>query len=158
VVVAEPPAPKPEPVKVAAAAPVAPIAVAAAHEATPAPAQLVVSVQPAPVQPVAQVAPAQPAPVQVAKAEPPAAAPARTHTGWIIQIGAYGSEDEANQHLDAAQTKVKSLSRADRFTETVTKDDKTFYRARFAGFDKNQAEATCKQLRHSDFACLTMKN
>ena len=45
-----------------------------------------------------------------------------------------------------------------RFTETVTKDDKTFYRARFAGFDKDQAEATCKQLRRNDFQCMTMKN
>jgi D-alanyl-D-alanine carboxypeptidase len=116
---------------------------------------------PAPVQPAqaaaAQAAPVQAAPIQVAKADPPAA-PARAHSGWIIQIGAYGSEDEAKQHLDAAQSKIKSLSRADRFTETVTKDDKTFYRARFAGFDKDKAEATCKQLRHSDFACLTMKN
>ena len=150
-VVAEQPAPKPEPVRVATAAPVAPVAAALAQESTPAP---------APVQPSPAVV-AQPAPAQVAKADPPAP-PTRslqTHTGWIIQIGAYGSEDEANQHLDAAQSKVKSLNgRIDRFTETVTKDNKTFYRARFAGFDKDQAEATCKQLRRSDFSCLTMKN
>jgi D-alanyl-D-alanine carboxypeptidase len=150
-IVAEPPTPKPEPVRVAAAVPMAPVALAAQE---PAP-------MPAPVQPAqaaaAQAAPVQAAPIQVAKADPPAA-PARAHSGWIIQIGAYGSEDEAKQHLDAAQSKIKSLSRADRFTETVTKDDKTFYRARFAGFDKDKAEATCKQLRHSDFACLTMKN
>ena len=149
--VAEQPAPKPEPVRVAAAAPMAPVAAAPAQESIPVP----TPVQPAP------AAVAQPAPAQVAKAEPPAP-PTRSvqvHSGWIIQIGAYGSEDEAKQHLEAAQSKVKSLlGRADRFTETVTKGDKTFYRARFAGFDKDQAEATCKQLRRSDIACMTMKN
>ena len=109
-----------------------------------------------------RVAAAEPVATMVASAEPPSrglqvhAAP--VHTGWIIQIGAYGSEDEAKQHLDAAQSKAKSLGRADRFTETVTKGDKTLYRARFAGLDKDDAEATCKQLRHSDIACMTVKN
>jgi D-alanyl-D-alanine carboxypeptidase len=100
-------------------------------------------------------------PAQVAKIEPPAP-PTRSlqvHTGWIIQIGAYESESEAKQHLDAAQSKAKSLlGRADPFTETITKGDKTLYRARFAGLDKEQAEATCRQLKRSDIACMTIKN
>src|SRR5262249_8473799 len=99
-------------------------------------------------------------PAQVAKAEP--AAPTRSihvvRTGWIIQIGAYDTEDEAKQHLDAAQSKVKNLLRADAFTETVTKGDKTYYRARFAGLQRSQAEATCKQLRRNDMECMTVKN
>jgi D-alanyl-D-alanine carboxypeptidase len=102
------------------------------------------------------------------KAEPaaPVAPPTRSlqvhapaqHTGWIIQIGAFGSENEAKAHLDAAQSKITALGHADRFTEPVTKDDKTYYRARFAGFDKNEAEETCKKLRRNDFACMTVKN
>jgi len=115
--------------------------------------------------------PAAPAPAAPAKAEPPApaapAAPARSpppqahapvHTGWIIQIGAFGSESEARQHLDAAQSKVGLLGHADPFTETVTKGDKTYYRARFAGLAKDQAEETCRKLRRSDIACITVKN
>ena len=67
--------------------------------------------------------------------------------------------EEAKQRLDAAQSKAKSvLARADAFTEPVTKGDKTFYRARFAGLEKSQAEATCKQLKRSDISCMTLKN
>jgi D-alanyl-D-alanine carboxypeptidase len=99
--------------------------------------------------------------VQVAKVEQPAP-PTRSlkvHTGWIIQIGAYDSETEAKQHLDEAQSKAKSvLGHADRFTEAVTKGDKTLIRARFAGLDKNEAESICKRLRRSDIACITVKN
>jgi D-alanyl-D-alanine carboxypeptidase len=50
------------------------------------------------------------------------------------------------------------LARADAFTEPVTKGDKTFYRARFAGLEKSQAEATCKQLKRNDISCMTLKN
>jgi D-alanyl-D-alanine carboxypeptidase len=108
-----------------------------------------------------QAAPAPPKAEPVAPAAPPTRGlqvHAPTHTGWIIQIGAFGSENEAKQHLDAAQSKVTSLGHADRFTEPVTKDDKTYYRARFAGFDKSAAEETCKKLRRNDFACMTVKN
>ncbi|HLH91801.1 MAG TPA: D-alanyl-D-alanine carboxypeptidase [Xanthobacteraceae bacterium] len=146
----------------AAAAPQQP-----AVQAAPAPSPL-----PLPPAPAWQTPAAAAAPVVVAtatqappKAEPAAPAPTRnqqahapTHTGWIIQIGAFGSEDEAKQHLDEAQSKVSSLQHADRFTEPVTKDDKVYYRARFAGLDKSQAEETCKKLRRNDFACMTVKN
>jgi D-alanyl-D-alanine carboxypeptidase len=83
----------------------------------------------------------------------------QTHSGWIIQVGAFGAEEEAKQRLSAAQSKAKSLlSRADPFTEVVTKGDKTFYRARFAGLEKEQAEAACKYLKRNDIACLAVRN
>jgi D-alanyl-D-alanine carboxypeptidase len=161
-----------------APAPVAaPAAVAPAPVATPAPA-------PAPLPPAlaaAKAAPAQPevrAPALALQAEPakpavlavvaavaepaPKAEPARStpvRSGWIVQVGAFGSESEAKQHLEEAQSKAKSLlGRADPFTEAVTKGDKTYYRARFAGLDRDKAEATCKQLRRNDIACMTIKN
>ncbi len=83
----------------------------------------------------------------------------RSHGGWVIQIGAYPAEDDAKQHLSAAQAKVRNrLAAADPFTERVLKGDKTYYRARFAGFDKATAEATCKQLKRNDFDCITVRN
>jgi len=92
------------------------------------------------------------------KAEAPAA-PARVHTGWIIQVGAFDAVSEAKQRLDAAQSKAgRLLSRADAFTETVTKGDKKLYRARFAGLDRGAAEAACKYLKRNDIACMTIKN
>jgi len=99
---------------------------------------------------------------QLAKSESPAepeAPQSRAHGGWIIQIGAFDGEDEAKQHLTAAQGKVRTmLAAADPFTERVQKGDKALYRARFAGFDKQTAELACKQLKRSDIDCMAVKN
>jgi D-alanyl-D-alanine carboxypeptidase len=89
----------------------------------------------------------------------PAPAAAHAHGGWLIQIGAYEGEDEARQHLTAAQLALhNALAAADPFTERVQKGDKAFYRARFAGFDKSTAEMACKQLKRSDFECMALKD
>ncbi len=89
----------------------------------------------------------------------PAAPQIRVYGGWLIQIGAFEDEDEAKQHLSAAQLSAPAmLAAADAFTERVQKGDKALYRARFAGFDKATAEAACKQLKRSDIACISMRN
>jgi D-alanyl-D-alanine carboxypeptidase len=107
-----------------------------------------------------EVAIAAPASAEPVKAEPAKPEPqARARGGWLIQIGAYPGEDEAKQHLSAARSKVRDkLAAADPFTERVLKGDKALYRARFAGFDKETADATCKQLKRNDFDCITVKN
>jgi D-alanyl-D-alanine carboxypeptidase len=92
---------------------------------------------------------------------PPAAVPSRAipKGGWVVQIGAFPDPSEAKDHLQTAQSKAKSLlAKADGFTEPVVKGAKTLYRARFAGLDKDQAEAVCKQLKRNEMACLTIKN
>jgi D-alanyl-D-alanine carboxypeptidase len=77
----------------------------------------------------------------------------------VIQIGAYGGEDEARQHLTEAKLKLHAaLASADPFTERVQKGDTKWYRARFAGFDRATAEAACRQLKRNDFACITVKD
>ena len=104
--------------------------------------------------------PAKPvaAKTEIVKPEP-SAAHIRAHGGWVIQIGAFEAEEEAKQHLSEARLKIpRILASADPFTERVQKGDKALYRARFAGFDKANAEAACKQLKRSDIACMTVKN
>jgi D-alanyl-D-alanine carboxypeptidase len=89
-----------------------------------------------------------------APAKPPVA-----RSGWMIQVGAFGAEQEAKQRLSALQTKAgKVLDGTDPFTESVEKGDKTFYRARFAGFDKDKAEAACKVLKRDGVECVTIRN
>jgi len=101
--------------------------------------------------------PIKTAPIKSANAAPETAPHA--HSGWIIQIGAFDSEDEARQHLGDAKQKVHGpLASAEPFTERVQKSDKALYRARFAGFDKDTAEAACKQLKRGDFACMAVKD
>jgi D-alanyl-D-alanine carboxypeptidase len=95
---------------------------------------------------------------EAAKAEPPAAKP-HPRGGWLIQVGAFEQEAEAKEHLTLAKTKVPGiLAAADPFTERVQKGAKSFYRARFAGLDREAAEAACKLLRRNDVACLAMRN
>ena len=79
--------------------------------------------------------------------------------GWMIQVGAFPDEKEAKQRLDSAQTKAKDqLGKADPFTERTTKGEKTLYRARFAGLEKDQAESACKNLKRSEIPCMLLKN
>ena len=86
-------------------------------------------------------------------------AAAKTHAGWMIQVGAFDDEHEAKARLTAAKTKAKSqLDRADPFTERVAKGDKAMFRARFAGLAKDQAEAACKHLKRSEIPCMLLKN
>jgi D-alanyl-D-alanine carboxypeptidase len=115
--------------------------------------------------PANSVPAAAPAPQVVASAAPTAEAqpqtkPAVTHTGWIVQVGALESEDEAQQRIELARNSAHGLlSKADPFTETViAKDSRKLYRARFAGLERDQAEAVCRALRRSDISCMTVRN
>jgi D-alanyl-D-alanine carboxypeptidase len=86
--------------------------------------------------------------------------PLAAHTGWIIQVGALDSESEARARIEAARSQAHGLlSKADPFTEpVVAKGDKKLYRARFAGLDRDQAEAVCRTLKRSEISCITVKN
>ena len=96
--------------------------------------------------------------VPVATATPEAAAKPRSG-GWMIQVGAFPEEKEAKQRLLTAQDKAKTqLGQADAFTERVAKGDKSLYRARFAGLDKDQAETACKHLKRNEIPCMLLKN
>ena len=105
------------------------------------------------------------APVREAAAVQEAAAPAvpssrpQTRSGWVIQVGAYPAEAEAQQRIALAKSKAsRLLASASPFTEPVQRGDTTLYRARFAGLDKDQAEAACKFLKRNDVDCLAIRN
>jgi len=106
-------------------------------------------------QPVAQPQPQAPAVLQTSDSKPPI-----LHTGWIVQVGALESEGEAQQRIEAARNQAHGLlSKADPFTEPIIgKGDRKLFRARFAGLDRDQAEAVCRTLRRSDISCITVKN
>lgn len=108
--------------------------------------------------PVARFASADPAPqpIQMSATTKPVA----THSGWIVQVGALESESEAQQRLEAARSSARGLlSKADPFTEpVVARDNRKLYRARFAGLERDQAEAVCKALKRADISCMTVRN
>ena len=118
----------------------------AATAATPAPA------------PVARLASADPAPQPIPMSA--TTKPVATHSGWIVQVGALESESEAQQRIEAARSSARGLlSKADPFTEpVVARDNRKLYRARFAGLERDQAEAVCKALKRADISCMTVRN
>ena len=96
---------------------------------------------------------------RIAKAEPLAEPDAPPRGGWVIQIGATDDAEKANALLSRAKTEGHSaLASAKPFTEKVQKGDSTLYRARFAGLDPNEAEAACRTLKRSGFACFATHN
>jgi D-alanyl-D-alanine carboxypeptidase len=125
----------------------------AVHVPTPAPARTPEPVRESP-QREAAVQPAAPATPAVPTSRPP-----QTRSGWVIQVGAYPAESEAKERLAMVKTKAsRLLASASPFTETVQRGETTLYRARFAGLEREQAEAACKFLKRNDVDCLAMKN
>jgi D-alanyl-D-alanine carboxypeptidase len=141
-------APVPSPASAATAAPDASAANVAAKEPEPATVESAAKPEPS-------------APARTAFAAKPAAPAAKPQhrSGWMIQVGAYPAEHAAKERLSSVQSKAsKMLTGAEAFTEPVEKSGTTFYRARFAGLDKDKAEAACKYLKKNDVECVTVKN
>ncbi|MET0427454.1 MAG: serine hydrolase [Microvirga sp.] len=99
---------------------------------------------------------AQARPAQEAKRE----APRPNVTEWVIQLGASDDEDKAKDMLDTARARAgKLLAKAAPFTQKVSKDGSTLYRARFSGFNESDdAEKACKALKRSGFACFATRS
>ena len=77
----------------------------------------------------------------------------------MIQVGAFPKETEAQERLREAQILAKSfVAKAEPFTERVTKGSQELYRARFAGFDQDGAEAACRYFKRNEIACMAIKN
>ena len=105
---------------------------------------------------VASVKPELPRETVMPKGEP--ARPAIAHGGVMIQIGATDDSAKAQDLLARAKAQNPALSSAHPFTEKVSKGGGTLWRARFALNNENQAEAACKSLKKTGFACFTTKN
>ena len=82
------------------------------------------------------------------------------HTGWIVQVGVFESVGEAQQRIETARSSARRLlAKADPFTEpVVAQDNRKLFRARFAGLDRDQAEAVCLTLKRADISCITVRN
>jgi D-alanyl-D-alanine carboxypeptidase len=113
---------------------------------------------PPPAAATAKVASAQVA-VPIPDPAPAPSAKSKPRGSWIIQVGAFDTKTEAIQRLSTVQDGLKDLlGHANAVTERTEKGDKTMYRARFAGLDRNQAEAACKNLKRSDIPCMLLKD
>lgn len=137
----------------------------AALQADPTPAKIT-EAQKAALQAKIEAKSAQPeaAPVKVASAKieavkVEAAEPKKTVTGWVIQLGATDDEAKAKEILDSARSRFgKVLGKASPFTEKVSTNGSTLYRARFSGFQESgDAEKVCKQLKKGGVNCFASR-
>jgi hypothetical protein len=78
---------------------------------------------------------------------------------WMIQVGAYQSEADANQRLINVRNKASEvLAEADAFTDKIDKAGTPFYRARFRNLEQSSAESACKTLKLESIECVAIKN
>ncbi|MCC6890741.1 MAG: D-alanyl-D-alanine carboxypeptidase [Hyphomicrobiales bacterium] len=148
-----PPEPPPAPTARVESAPAAPVARAGMLGTLP--------VRTAPIAGPPQSAPPALPAAAAEIAAVPATVPSKpaARSGWVIQVGAYPAESEAQQRLTAVKAKAaRLLASASPFTEPVQRGDTTLYRARFAGLDRDQAEAACRFLKRNEVECLAMRN
>jgi D-alanyl-D-alanine carboxypeptidase len=92
--------------------------------------------------------------------EPRTTAAVKTSRGsYLIQVGAFDDEAHAKERLKTARSLVQNLlGNADPLTERVVKGSKEFYRARFTGLEKEDAEAACEHLHKNDIVCMALKS
>ena len=102
---------------------------------------------------------AQPPVMQQNEAAKPSA-PAVVRTGWIVQVGALESEGEAKQRIDLGPHQGQRPAQQGRsfHRDRRLQGQRTLYRARFAGLERDQAEAVCKTLKRADISCMTVRN
>jgi D-alanyl-D-alanine carboxypeptidase len=75
-----------------------------------------------------------------------------------VQVGAYTSESDAESRLGVVQQEAGDLLDGHLpFTTSFTKDGTDWYRARFAGFSKSDAQIACDALKKMSVDCVVMK-
>ncbi len=74
-----------------------------------------------------------------------------------VQVGAFMSQSDAENGLGMVQQRAVDLLDGHLpFTASFMKDDQEWYRARFAGFSKKDAQATCAALKKRSLDCVVM--
>lgn len=98
-------------------------------------------------------------PVEAGSADDAPTATPQPAGGYVIQIGAFASEELARDTLNRAKSSAsRILDEAKPFTETTQSNGSTLWRARFAGFEQATAEAACAELKRQSFGCFTARN
>ena len=101
---------------------------------------------------------ATPAPAKVAAAAPaPAATKPATSGGYVLQIGAYKSQADADAAWKAYKAKHAALlgGYSDDVQQADLGEKGTWYRLRIGGFaDKNMATSLCDRLKADGGACI----
>ena len=100
-----------------------------------------------------------PAPSAAETTPPVRQAAANVAGAYLIQIGAFQSQSEAERRLVTARARAgAALGTCTPVTHEVKQGDKTLYRARYAGFASQEpAAAACSALKRLSIDCLVLR-
>ena len=105
--------------------------------------------------------PAEPIEASVTVTAPGAKAttkPGKYQGAFQVQVGAFTSEAEAQNRLGMVQQRASDLLDGHMpFTTSFMMGDEEWYRARFAGFSRESAQAACATLKKMSLDCAVMK-
>ncbi len=88
---------------------------------------------------------------------PRGASPSRFVGNYHVQVGAFTSESDAQNRLGMVRQRAPKLLNGHLpFTASFTKGSTEWYRARFAGFSKTDAQSTCDALKRMSLECIAM--
>ncbi len=84
--------------------------------------------------------------------------PSKYQGAFQIQVGAFTSEAETENRLGMVQQRASDLLDGHMpFTTSFMRGDEEWYRARFAGFSRESAQAACAALKKMSLDCAVMK-
>ena len=76
---------------------------------------------------------------------------------YHVQVGSYNSPGDAQNRLGMVRQRAPQLLDGHLpFTTTFHKDNRDWYRARFAGFTKSDARNTCEKLKRMRLDCIAL--
>ncbi len=76
---------------------------------------------------------------------------------WNIQLGSFPARDGAKKRIDEAMKKFRPLLRGkEGFTMVFRKGGRTYYRARFAGFNRRTALRACRMMKRRGISCFAL--
>jgi len=76
---------------------------------------------------------------------------------YHVQVGAFTSQSDAQNRLGMVQQRApRVLDGHLAFTATFMRGSTEWYRARFAGFSKTDAQSTCEALKRLRLECIAM--
>jgi D-alanyl-D-alanine carboxypeptidase len=82
----------------------------------------------------------------------------RVDGAFQVQVGAYMSQTEAENRLGMVQQRATDLLDGHLpFTASFMKEDREWFRARFAGFSEEEARETCVALKKRSLDCVVMR-
>lgn len=80
---------------------------------------------------------------------------APSNSDWIIQVGVFAVEQEARDRVNAVHANLgEKPKHAIPVVERVMMGNKTLYRVRFGGMQREQAGAICRQLERNEIPCI----